>query len=90
MPRTVYCWRCRTEIPMLTEAEFPSRTDWGHSTWQQGVRLADASGVGQLVLFHHAPSRDDKAVTALTAKAAAVRPGTIAAREGLEVTVRRR
>jgi len=46
---------------MLTDAEFPSRAEWGHSTWREGVRLADASGVRQLVLFHHAPSRDDKA-----------------------------
>lgn len=22
MPRTLYCWRCRTDIPMLTEAEW--------------------------------------------------------------------
>lgn len=75
---------------MLTDEEFPSRSGWGHSTWQQGVRLADAAGVGQLVLFHHAPFRDDKAVAALATQAASVRPGTIAAREGLELTVRRR
>jgi phosphoribosyl 1,2-cyclic phosphodiesterase len=74
---------------MLTEAEFPSRIAWGHSTWRAGVRLADSCGVQQLVLFHHAPSRDDKALAALVAEAASVRPGTIAAREGLELTVRR-
>lgn len=74
---------------MLTDDEFPSRVAWGHSTWREGVRLADACGVRQLVLFHHAPSRDDKAVAALAAEAAAIRPGTIAAREGLELTVRR-
>ena len=72
---------------MFTDEEFPSRADWGHSTWQQGVRIANASGVRKLVLFHHAPSRDDKAVTALTRQAAALRPGTIAAREGLRLTV---
>lgn len=74
---------------MLTEDEFPSRVGWGHSTWQEGVRLADSSGVGKLVLFHHAPFRDDAAVAALAARAAALRPGTIAAREGLELKVRR-
>jgi phosphoribosyl 1,2-cyclic phosphodiesterase len=73
---------------MLTNEEFPSRIAWGHSTWQEGVRLANACGVQQLVLFHHAPFRDDKALAALVAKAASVRPGTIAAREGLELTVR--
>ena len=75
---------------MLTEAEFPSRADWGHSTWQEGTAIANDCGVGRLVLFHHAPARDDKAVAALVAEAAAVRPGTIAAREGLCLTVRPR
>jgi phosphoribosyl 1,2-cyclic phosphodiesterase len=73
---------------MFTDEEYPSRIAWGHSTWREGVRLADSGGVRQLVLFHHAPFRDDKAVTALAAAAAAIRPGTIAAREGLELTVR--
>jgi phosphoribosyl 1,2-cyclic phosphodiesterase len=73
---------------MFTDEEFPSRVAWGHSTWREGVRLADSCGVRQLVLFHHAPFRDDKAVTALVAEAAAIKPGTIAAREGLELTVR--
>ncbi len=74
---------------MLTDDEFPSRVAWGHSTWRAGVRLANASGVRQLALFHHAPFRNDKALAALAAEAAAVRPRTIAAREGLELTVRR-
>jgi phosphoribosyl 1,2-cyclic phosphodiesterase len=73
---------------MLTDEEFPSRIMWGHSTWREGVRLADACSVRQLVLFHHAPFRDDKALAALVAEAASLRPGTIAAREGLELTVR--
>jgi phosphoribosyl 1,2-cyclic phosphodiesterase len=73
---------------MLTDAEFASRTGWGHSTWREGVRLADECGVSRLVLFHHAPYRDDNAVAAIAAEAAAIRPGTIAAREGLELTVR--
>ena len=74
---------------MLTEAEYPSRADWGHSTWEAGARLADAAGVRRLVLFHHAPERDDRAVAAQEAEAAAVRPGTVAAREGLILTVGR-
>jgi phosphoribosyl 1,2-cyclic phosphodiesterase len=74
---------------MFTDDEFASRIAWGHSTWREGVRLADQCGVRQLVLFHHAPFRDDKAVAALAAEAAAVRPRTIAAREGLELTVHR-
>jgi phosphoribosyl 1,2-cyclic phosphodiesterase len=73
---------------MFTDDEFASRRAWGHSTWREGVRLAEQCGVRQLVLFHHAPFRDDKALAALVDEAASARPGTIAAREGLELTVR--
>ena len=67
---------------MYTEAEYPSRVGWGHSTWQAGVAVADAANVERLVLFHHDPARDDDAVDALERLAATARPGTLAAREG--------
>lgn len=60
-----------------------SRVGWGHSTWVEGVRVARAAGVGQLVLFHHDPAHDDAAVAAIERAAATVLPGTVAAREGL-------
>lgn len=58
-----------------------SRVGWGHSTWAEGVRVANAADVGQLILFHHDPTHDDDAVAVIEARAAAARPGTIAARE---------
>ena len=70
-----------------TDDEFPQRVGWGHSTWEEGVRLADAAGVRQLVLFHHDPSRTDGQLDAIVSAAAAARPGTIAAAEGLVVSV---
>jgi phosphoribosyl 1,2-cyclic phosphodiesterase len=73
---------------MLTDEEFPSRVSWGHSTWRAGTRVADDAGVRRLVLFHHAPIRNDRAMAALEAEARAARPLTVAAREGMELTVR--
>jgi ABC-type cobalamin/Fe3+-siderophores transport system ATPase subunit len=35
------------------------------SIWQQAVRLADAAGVGKLLLFHHDPSHDDDFLSAV-------------------------
>ena len=32
---------------------------YGHSTQAQAIELAVAAGVGELVLFHHAPGRTD-------------------------------
>jgi phosphoribosyl 1,2-cyclic phosphodiesterase len=63
------------------------RTGWGHSTWTEGVRVADAAGVGRLVLFHHDPAHDDACVRAIEQRAQQARPGTVAAREGQTLAV---
>jgi len=66
-----------------TDDELPRYVGWGHSTWQEGVRLCESAGAGTLVIFHHDPSRDDRALDRLAEEAERVRPGTIVAREGL-------
>ncbi|MGH7059650.1 MAG: MBL fold metallo-hydrolase [Stellaceae bacterium] len=66
-----------------TDAEYPSHKDWGHSTWEEGVRLADAAKVGTLVIFHHDPGHDDAFMDRVAAAAGAARPGTVVAQEGL-------
>ncbi len=65
-----------------TAEEYAGRIGWGHSTWQEGVRLARAAGVGRLVLFHHEPDHDDQAMLRIEAQAQALLPATVAAREG--------
>jgi phosphoribosyl 1,2-cyclic phosphodiesterase len=65
-----------------TEDEIDAKKGWGHSTWQDGMRLADAAGAKTFCLFHHAPEHDDNMMDALLAQARAARPGTIAAMEG--------
>ena len=70
-----------------TDDEFPAKVGWGHSTWQVGVRLAQAAGVKQLVLFHHDPDHDDACMARIEAEAVALLPGTIAARDGMELTM---
>ena len=70
-----------------TDDEFPAKVGWGHSTWQEAVRLAQAAGVKQLVLFHHDPDHDDACMARIEAEAVALLPGTIAARDGMELTM---
>ena len=70
-----------------TDAEFPRHVGWGHSTWEECLRIADAAGVGQAVIFHHDPARTDDALDAIEAEAAQRRPGTLVAREGLELVL---
>ncbi len=60
-----------------TDAEYPRYRGWGHSTWQEGVRIADAAGVGTLAIFHHDPSHDDAFMDGVAREAAIARPGTV-------------
>jgi phosphoribosyl 1,2-cyclic phosphodiesterase len=69
-----------------TDEEFPRFVTWGHSTWQEGVRLADAANAKTLVIFHHDPSHDDAFMDDVAAAAEQSRPGTIVAREGQILT----
>jgi phosphoribosyl 1,2-cyclic phosphodiesterase len=66
-----------------TEEELPSHVGWGHSTWQEGIKLADTARVKRLVLFHHAPEHDDAFMDRVAAEAHAARPGTLVAKEGI-------
>jgi phosphoribosyl 1,2-cyclic phosphodiesterase len=65
------------------DAEFAAHVGWGHSTWQEGIRLADAAKVKRLVIFHHDPGHDDAEMDRIAAAAAKARPGTVVAREGM-------
>lgn len=75
---------------MYSEDEYLGRVGspkigWGHSTWENAVRLADQAGVKKLVLFHHDPTRSDAALEVILKKVQKVRPEAIAAREGLTI-----
>ena len=66
----------------FTDEEYEQRVGWGHSTWREGVRLAEAANVKTLALFHHDPSHDDERMDAIGAAAQVLRPATLVAREG--------
>jgi len=42
-----------------TDEEYPNFKGWGHSTWQEAVKVSRAASVKQTLLFHHDPSHDD-------------------------------
>jgi phosphoribosyl 1,2-cyclic phosphodiesterase len=65
----------------------PSRKGWGHSTFEDGARLAEAARVKELCLFHHDPSHDDAFMDGLGARARRRFSSTSVAREGLEITL---
>lgn len=59
-----------------------SKIGWGHSTWQEAVKIAKAAKVKQLVLFHHDPSHDDDYLDWIGEQAKLSFSDTILAREG--------
>ena len=65
------------------DEEYSRYRGFGHSTWQEGVRLVEAAGAKTLVIFHHDPNHDDDQMDAIAAAAEKVRPGTVVACEGL-------
>ncbi|WP_207478288.1 MBL fold metallo-hydrolase [Arenibaculum pallidiluteum] len=71
-----------------TEAEWSERVGWGHSTWEEGVRLCRLAGARRLALFHHDPDRDDAGMAALERAATAAWPAAFAAREGMRIRLR--
>ena len=70
-----------------TDEEFDRLEGWGHSTWQEGIRLCEAADARQLVAFHHDPGHDDDALDVIAAAMERRRPGSLVAREGLVITL---
>ena len=65
-----------------------SKVGWGHSTWQEAVKIAKAAQVKQLVLFHHEPSHDDDFLDRIGEEVCCSFSQTVLAREGLSIELR--
>lgn len=50
---------------MYTQEEYPHRHGWGHSTFEQTLRLAQEAGVKRLLFTHHEPMRTDYELSAI-------------------------
>ncbi len=42
------------------DRQFDTYEGWGHSTWQQAMRLGKAANVGKIIMFHHDPQSTDE------------------------------
>ena len=67
------------------DSEFEARRGWGHSTWQEGVRLAKAASVKKFGIFHHEPERSDAQLAAIERRAQEDYAPTLVTRDFLEV-----
>jgi phosphoribosyl 1,2-cyclic phosphodiesterase len=64
-----------------------TRKGWGHSSWLEGVKIAEEVGVKNLVLFHHDPDSTDKAVDGILRDARGKFANVWAAAEGMVMTL---
>lgn len=69
-----------------TEEEFPSKIGWGHSTWNEGVKLCREAGAKSMAIFHHDPEHDDDFMDQLGKDAHKEWDGTFVAKEGMELS----
>lgn len=67
---------------MYDEIEYPDHVGWGHSTWQEGCRLAQRSGAARLLITHHAPEHGDDWLREAEKQASKIFTNTRFAREG--------
>lgn len=70
-----------------TDAEFLLKKGWGHSTWQAGLRLAEAAGAKKIAFFHHDPSHTDDVLDALGGEVKKHSSTAFFARQGMTVTL---
>jgi phosphoribosyl 1,2-cyclic phosphodiesterase len=64
-----------------------SKKGWGHSTYEEGTKIARAAAAKKLVLYHHDPTQNDAAVRDKEKRARVGFPDSIAAHEGLVLNV---
>lgn len=77
---------------MYTDEEYHNpkapKIGWGHSTWQEAVKVAKAAGVKKLVVFHHDPIHNDDFLDRVAENVKEVFPNSVLAREGMILDVR--
>lgn len=70
-----------------TDKEFEGKIGWGHSTWQEGIRLCRAAEVKSMAIFHHDPDHEDLFMEDIEGQARAVWTGAIVAREHMRINL---
>ncbi|MTI10873.1 MBL fold metallo-hydrolase [Curvivirga aplysinae] len=70
-----------------TEEEFVSKVGWGHSTWEEGIRLCKLANARMMAIFHHDPSHTDDVMEQIERNARNEWNGAIVAREQMKITI---
>ncbi len=87
-------WLARNADVMIYDATYTdqeyyseksSKVGWGHSTWQEAVKVAKAANVKKLVIFHHDPLHNDDFLDSVGEQVGQQFPDSLMAREGQSI-----
>lgn len=67
---------------------YEPKKGWGHSTWQEGIKLVEAAGAKDLILFHHATHRTDDEILNIEKEARKRYKRCFAAAEGMIIELK--
>lgn len=70
-----------------TDDEFTKHIGWGHSTWQEAIRLCRMANVKQLAIFHHDPDHEDEFMAQVEVDARQIWSGALVARERMQLKI---
>ncbi len=70
-----------------TKEEYKKFKGWGHSAWEDAVRVAVQANVKKLIITHHDPDHNDDFLDGLEKECQSIFPNSLFAKEGLEVVV---
>ena len=65
--------------------EFEKKMGWGHSSWQEGVRLCQTANVKSLAIFHHDPEHEDIFMRKVEKEARSTWDGAFVARDNMMI-----
>ncbi|MGG6294215.1 MBL fold metallo-hydrolase [Leptolyngbya sp. AN02str] len=89
-------WLARDADVMIYDATYTDeeyysekspKIGWGHSTWQEAVKVAKEANVKKLIIFHHDPLHSDDFMDQIKADTLAHFPNSDVAYEGMEIDV---
>ena len=69
------------------DEDFSKYIGWGHSTWQEGSRLAEAANIKKYFVFHHDPENKDKDMERIENESKRMSDKLFVAKEGMCVNI---
>jgi ribonuclease BN (tRNA processing enzyme) len=71
----------------FTPEEYPKYVGWGHSTYDEGIKIAQLANIKELHLCHHAPEHDDDFIDKIQKNAQMRFANTFAIQESWEIEI---